>query len=996
VYPVQQGGVTFYNSSASAVATFGGLGDDKTTYVGGSLRISNDGSYAAPSIFWENSTLTGFLLQSSVSHVIGMTSNGSPIGTFANAEWTKYTYGTTPYFIAQRYNGAYGATSAVVNSDDVLLIETRPYDGVDVSNPTAAIRFQATEDHTASASGTKIAFQSTITGSNSLVTTAQCVGYQFIGPAYDQGTFTAPSFAFGSATNYGYLRATHLGLTNLWHSVAGAPAFGVGSSGATRISFSANPTILTSRIQGSYGAETAVTSGQNLGNFGCRPYDGATAINVTSPCAGFIGYAAENHTATNHGAYLEFYTTALGETSSTSRTRIDPDGIIVVGAQVNGSVKYNGQSSFITSTPIVQISSRSAGEAALALNQGSNSATGCRITGAKRRSPTWDTMTAVQSGDGLLHLTSEGADGTTFVRAADILMEVDAAVSTGIVPGRIVFQTAQVSDGALVSALTINSSQQSLFAGGSATAPSIGFSTDTDTGFYRYASNQIGVSAGGETCALFINNVSRTLSFGTYAAFYGRRANNTEASKTKVLSGDIIAVFGSEGYYDDGAGGTGHIVGAGMYIVAAEDFSSASTVGRYVQFRTVAVGGSANSVRMRLDAYGCLVTGGDNDSLATFDATRRPMLQALSDTINNASHGLAYFNDNASGPYVEGAHSRGMSVGSYVVTQAGDTLHAVYGSGVDSTAAAFRRAACVRLAQDTAAGASAVPGRISLETANSSGVLTEALRIDSYQVATFASEVYVDSTTDVTDNDAVLTAASIYTSGGIAALKKITAISTIESSAGVIGSSVTAQTTPSWGSGTPTAQGLLNTTGLNFTAPGAPGGTAVSTVFNHFGSTFLTFATNIGTVIADGYALFAYTADATTIGSGSVRLSGGLSVEKTIVATTYKLPTGVSLAAEEQFFYYEAPTNKTYALIPNASYARTMVKLSGVKTSSGTCTVKLQIDGVDASNTLNVTSSEQTLSFTDTTLAVGERLTLVVTSASAPVDLEFTLESSKS
>jgi hypothetical protein len=1177
IRPVQYGGPIIYNSENDVVASFGNSGGSTLTTFSGDIQVPDGTAWSAPSIHFTGSLQTGFLLQSAANHVVGIAGGGAPIATFGNTTWSKYSYGVTPYFITYRYNGSYGAISPILANDYALIIEVRPYDGVDASDATAAIRFQATEDHTAAASGTKIVFQTNLTGSNTTITTAQCIGYQFVGPSYTTGTFEAPSYTYASSTGYGYLYASYSSLANLWTAFNGSPAFGVGASGVSRVAYATTPTIYAVRIQGSYGAETAVTSGQGLGNIGFRSYDGATALGSTNSCAGMSAIAAETHSATGHGAYLEFYTTGVGNTSDTCRNRIDSNGIIVFGSQVNGSVLYNGGTVFGNTTPVLQVTGRSSAEAGIALNTGANSVTGSRITGAKRRSNVWDTMTAVVSGDNLFHLTAEGADGTTFVRASNIFTAVDGAVSSGIVPGRLVFQTAQVSDGALVSAmriysdqgvtinnqtgspgkmwlrlgdttsdcgglqignsgvgqqfasdwaiggsvtarpgiqgfatsgsyqsiglayygtnngnagnqnglilhrsrngtpgsftatasgdnigwvtwtgddgaakrvaagikgvvdgtvssgivpgrieayttdasgnqtlaLTINSLQQSVFQAGSYLLPSVTFGSDTDSGIWGGTFSGIpGTWMTKDGVPGFCNSVGKIwhLNFGNQSVITLASANGSAGAMTAITDGNEIGRVAFTGFNGTDTLNT-TTNAACIYAGAAGNHAPTPSAARgaYISFITTDTSATTQNTRNRIAAGGQLVWGTNREALTTYDsgvAAATPDVQVTGTAVTSAI-GLSRFSASGSSSILFG-RSLGAAVATYTETTAETYLGSIIAQGVGVAGAGFRRASAIHLVQDAAAGSNIVPGRIVFETARvSDGALTEALRIDSAQVAAFASEVYVDSTTDVVDNDTTLLGAAIFSSGGIAALKKITAISTIESSAGVIGSSVTAQTTPSWAAGSPTAQGLLNTNGLNFTAPGAPNGTSVSTVFNHFGATFLTFATKVNTVIADGSATFAYTTDATTTSDGSVRMAGGLSVAKTVVANAVKsitsvtaadvkITSGTSLAAEEQFFYYEAPTNKTYALIPNASYARTMVQLSGVKTSSGTCTIKLQINGVDASNTLNVNTGEQTLTFTDTTLAVGERLTLVVTSVVGAVDLEFTLESSKS
>lgn len=69
---------------------------------------------------------------------------------------------------------------------------------------------------------------------------------------------------------------------------------------------------------------------------------------------------------------------------------------------------------------------------------------------------TFGTYTAITTNDNLGVMQFNGADGTSFVGSSQIRGTVDAAVSTGIVPGRLTFYTAS-SAGTLTERLRVNS-----------------------------------------------------------------------------------------------------------------------------------------------------------------------------------------------------------------------------------------------------------------------------------------------------------------------------------------------------------------------------------------------------------------------------------------------------------------------------------------------------------------------------------------------------------
>jgi hypothetical protein len=81
---------------------------------------------------------------------------------------------------------------------------------------------------------------------------------------------------------------------------------------------------------------------------------------------------------------------------------------------------------------------------------------GTELTFNKSRSATLGTHTAVASGDAISILRFAGSDGTSFTEAVRIIGAVDGTVSTGVIPGRIVFNTAS-SAGTLTERMRIDS-----------------------------------------------------------------------------------------------------------------------------------------------------------------------------------------------------------------------------------------------------------------------------------------------------------------------------------------------------------------------------------------------------------------------------------------------------------------------------------------------------------------------------------------------------------
>jgi hypothetical protein len=89
----------------------------------------------------------------------------------------------------------------------------------------------------------------------------------------------------------------------------------------------------------------------------------------------------------------------------------------------------------------------------------------------------------------------------------------------------------------------------------------------------------------------------------------------------------------------------------------------------------------------------------------------------------------------------------------------------------------------------------------------------------------------------------------------------------------------------------------------------------------------------------------------------------------------------------------DTPSNETYTLIASARFGFTIEDLT-VFTTSGTCTVAIQINGVNvgALNGINVTSTSQTVnSTTAKTVTTGQRVTLVVSSNASAIKMAFSL-----
>lgn len=93
-----------------------------------------------------------------------------------------------------------------------------------------------------------------------------------------------------------------------------------------------------------------------------------------------------------------------------------------------------------------------------------------------------------------------------------------------------------------------------------------------------------------------------------------------------------------------------------------------------------------------------------------------------------------------------------------------------------------------------------------------------------------------------------------------------------------------------------------------------------------------------------------------------------------------------------------ASSDGTYVLTTSARYAFKINSIQGLKSTSGTCSFKVQINGVDVTSItgLSVTSTPQNVTATGAnTVAIGDTITFIVSSASSLNDLFFTLDTTR-
>lgn len=133
--------------------------------------------------------------------------------------------------------------------------------------------------------------------------------------------------------------------------------------------------------------------------------------------------------------------------------------------------------------------------------------------------------------------------------------------------------------------------------------------------------------------------------------------------------------------------------------------------------------------------------------------------------------------------------------------------------------------------------------------------------------------------------------------------------------------------------------------------------------------------------------------------SGTVYVSSGSDVALadggTGASTAASARTNLEVATGMLNAFVETPSNKTYVLVSSSRYAFTINSIKNLKTTSGTCTLAVQIGGTNVTSLsgLSVSSSTQNVNATGAnSVAVNDRVTFVITSNSSAADLEFTID----
>jgi hypothetical protein len=186
----------------------------------------------------------------------------------------------------------------------------------------------------------------------------------------------------------------------------------------------------------------------------------STLVGTTNTAGANLIIVAGKGTGNQSSGNIFFQTSAGGASGSSQNT---PGTTMAINSGAQAVVIFGTATQTAAGgvTPQLQMKANQGGAGpSWAVFNNQNSATSpSQIILALSKSNVVGGQTAVTTGDQLGVLRGQGSDGTAYQQSSAIFFNVDAAVSSGVVPGRIIFQTANVS-GTLTESFHVTSSQQ--------------------------------------------------------------------------------------------------------------------------------------------------------------------------------------------------------------------------------------------------------------------------------------------------------------------------------------------------------------------------------------------------------------------------------------------------------------------------------------------------------------------------------------------------------
>lgn len=193
---------------------------------------------------------------------------------------------------------------------------------------------------------------------------------------------------------------------------------------------------------------------------------------------------------------------------------------------------------------------------------------------------------------------------------------------------------------------------------------------------------------------------------------------------------------------------------------------------------------------------------------------------------------------------------------------------------------------------------------------------------------------------------------------------------------------------------------------------GINGSTGAATPFTNAHAAYLYSVDNelsLGALGASGVLNFYTTGGSTPVRAGffdatqRLNLTNALAVTQGGTGSTTAATARNALALDitSLSFAYPSPVNTTgnnIGLDTEASFAYVINQIRGIRTSSGTCTVAIQLNGTNVTglSAISVTSTPQDVNATAlNSVSIGDRVSVVITSVSSAANLEFTMKATR-
>lgn len=229
-----------------------------------------------------------------------------------------------------------------------------------------------------------------------------------------------------------------------------------------------------------------------------------------------------------------------------------------------------------------------------------------------------------------------------------------------------------------------------------------------------------------------------TISSGASINFYAAQTTVSTASAIFSNAGASLAGnlnVGGVSFLGQAISGSASAPGVALFSSNQGFFQSGGTLG-------LASSGQNGLAILFGASNNLLVVGPTLNSRTVTNGGGAPLIEAINNGSSSAINGIADFSYRASATvpaalYLE--HSNSSTLGTQTAVASGDHLGMVDIQGSDGTN--FQESSVIRGEVDAAVSGGIVPGRVVILTTNGSGVLTEAVRIDSSQRTTHSGAV---------------------------------------------------------------------------------------------------------------------------------------------------------------------------------------------------------------------------------------------------------------